>query len=231
MGIFLDFGGMMMRKLILILVFTAFIPSVLISQIETPAIKAYFYPHLINGQDTLLDGPEGKKIHLNKNTALIWVDLAPDLFFSHKTLYILISQEKIRIKNGKWWPVLNGKKILYGEEGQYALTSPYNIPAMAVTAGPPTGITMYVYPHELNAQDMLTDGPIEKLFLLDDNCLLVWVDLLPGAFFVHPTAYIFISRKNTHVESGSWWPTLNGRRILYGQKNKIGILSPFCIFY
>jgi hypothetical protein len=50
-----------------------------------------------------------------------------------------------------------------------------------------------------------------------------------GTFFAHPTAYILISKENIHVEDGNWWPELNGHRILYGQQNKIGILSPIKI--
>jgi len=46
-------------------------------------------------------------------------------------------------------------------------------------------------------------------------------------FFAHPTAYILMSREHIRAEHGNWWPTLNGKRILYGQQNKIGILSPF----
>jgi len=215
----------------LVLLFMVIIPLSLFSQHEAPSIKAYFYPHLMDAQDILQDGQSGKKFKLTKNTSLIWVDLAPDLFFAHKTVYILVSPGKIRIKRGEWWPVLNGKTILYQENGQYAFISPFDIPIKAGNENPPARITMHVYPHALTAKDTLTDGSLEKMFLIDDNCLLVWVDLMPAAFFAHPTAYILISPKNIRVEHGSWWPTLNGKTILYGQKNKIGILSPFSVFY
>jgi hypothetical protein len=36
-----------------------------------------------------------------------------------------------------------------------------------------------------------------------------------------------ISRGSIRVEQGNWWPILNGKRILYGERNKTGIISPF----
>lgn len=206
-------------------------PLSLFSQGWNNHIKVHFYPHSLSPQDSLRDGPDGKKLDISEDTFLIWVDLFPDMFFAHETVYILISKEIVRIERGNWWPVLNGKMILHNEHGRYALVSPFELLLISADGFIDDKIAIHVYPHELTSQDQLTDGPLEKLFKIDDNCLLIWVDFLPGAFFAHPTAYILVSRENIRVENGNWWPTLNGNTILYGQQNKIGILSPFKVSY
>ena len=199
-------------------------PLTLFAQGYDDHINVHFYPHILTPEDILQVGPDGKKIDISEETLLVWVDLFPDLFFVHKTAYILISKNRIRIKRGNMWPVLNGKMILHNELGKYAFLSPFEIPGNGSIED---RISIHVYSHELNSQDQLTDGPTEKLFKLYDNCLLIWVDLIPGAFFAHPTAYILISKDDIRVEDGIWWPELNGKIILYSQQNKTGILSPF----
>jgi len=215
----------MKRLSILILIL---FPLSLLSQGDNNHINVHFYPHILTPQDTLRVGPDGKKLDISEDTLLVWVDLFPGMFFTHKTAYILISKKRVRIKRGNWWPVLNGKMILHNELSQYALVSPFEIPG---DGSIDDKITIHVYPHELNSEDLLTDGPTEKLFKIYDNCLLIWVDFLPGAFFAHPTSYILISEDNTRVEDGNWWPELNGKIILYGQQNSTGILSPFKVTY
>lgn len=191
-------------------------------------IDIHFFPHILDSGDMLQIGPEGRALHISEPTLLIWVDLFPDMFFAHKTAYILISKNRIRIRRGDWWPVLNGKMILHNEKGIHAIVSPFELPGKHANV---ERITVHVYPHELMSRDRLTDGPLEKLYTLYDNCLLIWVDLMPDAFFAHPTAYILISKQDIRVEHGNWWPELNGRRILYGQRNSIGVLSPFRVLY
>ena len=191
-------------------------------------IDVHFFPHLLEPGDTLRIGPSGRELGISEPTMLIWVDLFPDMFFAHKTAYILISKNRIRIRRGDWWPVLNGKTILHNEDGNHALVSPFELPGKHHAV---ERITVHVYPHQLTSRDQLTDGPLEKLYSLYDNCLLIWVDLLPDAFFAHPTAYILISKQNIRVEHGNWWPELNGSRILYGQENRIGVVSPFKVLY
>lgn len=206
-------------------------PLSLFSQGWNNHINVHFYPHSLSPQDSLLDGPDGKKLDISEDTFLIWVDLFPNMFFAHETVYILISKENVQIERGNWWPVLNGKMILHNEHGRYALLSPFELFLISADGFIDDKIAIHVYPHELTSQDQLTDGPLEKLIKIDDNCLLIWVDFLPGAFFAHPTVYILVSRENIRVENGNWWPTLNGNTILYGQQNKIGILSPFKVSY
>ncbi len=92
-------------------------------------------------------------------------------------------------------------------------------------------INIHFYPHSLSPQDSLRDGSHGKIFYIQEDTFFIWVDLFPGMFFVHETAYIFITKENVRIERGSWWPELNGRTILYGQQNKTGILSPFKISY
>jgi hypothetical protein len=88
-------------------------------------------------------------------------------------------------------------------------------------------IKCYFYPYELTPEDKLTDGPEATPFRITANTLLIWVDLEPEAKFAHPTSYVLISGAETRVEKGEWWPVLNGKRILYGQRNPVAVLSPF----
>ncbi len=214
-----------MKKIFIILI--VLFPLSLYSQGPDRHIEVHLYPHALSPQDSLQDGPFGRYFNIREDTFLIWVDLYPGMFFAHETAYILISQENVRVKRGNWWPVLNGKMILHNEHGKYALISPFELPLISVNGYIDDKINIHVYPQELTSQDRLTDGPLEKVFRLDDNCLLVWADLLPGAFFAHPTAYILISKENIRAENGFFWPELNGKKILYGQQNKTGIISPF----
>ena len=202
-------------------------PLSLFSQVQDFPIEVHFYPHSLSPQDSLQDGPYGKYLDIREDTFFIWVDLFPGMFFAHKTAYILISQGDIRIERGDWWPVLNGKMILHNEQSKYALISPFGLALISVDEFMDARIDIHVYPHEITSQDSLADGPAERLFRIDDNCLLVWIDLLPEAYFAHPTAYVLISKESIRVERGNWWPTLNGRTVLYGEQNKTGIISPF----
>lgn len=206
-----------------------FIPLTLISQEWNEHINVHFYPQILVHQDTLTDGPDGMSFRISEETFLVWVDLEPDMYFTHDTYYILISKEDIRIRKGNWWPVLNGKNILLNEQGQYALISPFEMPHSPRNLLPREAIDVYVYPLALTSRDRLRDGPLERLFRISDHSLLIWVDLLPYADFAHPTAYILISKQNTRVEHGNWMPVLNGRKILYGRENDVGIISPFKI--
>jgi hypothetical protein len=216
----------MKRLCVIILVL---FPLLLFSQGLQNTINIHFYPHSLSPQDNLRDGPHGKKFDISEDTFLIWVDLFPGMFFTHETVYIFISRENVRIKRGNWWPELNGKMILHNEHSKYALISPFELSSDSTEGFIDDHITIHVYPYELTSQDKLTNGPLEELFTIYNNSLLVWIDFLPDAFFAHPTAYILISKENIRVEYGSWWPELNGHRILYGQQNKIGILSPIRI--
>ena len=85
---------------------------------------------------------------------------------------------------------------------------------------------VYAYAHRLNAGDSLTDGPNGQAFRLADETLLLWVDLMPGGRFAHPTVYVFVSPRGTWVARGNWWPVLNGGTILYGKRNPVSIMSP-----
>jgi hypothetical protein len=216
-----------MKKLSFIVI--VLLPLVLFSQEQDHPMDIHFYPHSLTLEDSLQDGPFGKYFDIREDAFLVWVDLFPGMFFAHKTAYILISKGNIQIETGEWWPVLNGKTILHNEHRKYALISPFELPLISANDFIDEKIVIHVYPHELTSQDQLNDGPAEQLYKIDDNCLLVWVDLLPEAFFAHPTAYILISRESIRAERGNWWPILNGKRILYGERNKTGIVSPFKI--
>ena len=202
-------------------------PLSLFPQSRDNHINVHFYPHSLLPQDILQDGPHGRKLDISEDTFLIWVDLYPDMFFAHETVYILISNGEVRTEKGGWWPVINGKMILHNEEDKYALISPFELPLISADGYIEEKIYIHVYPHLLTPRDRLIDGPKERMFKIYDNCLLIWIDFLPGAFFAHPTAYILVSREEVCIKDGNWWPTLNGKKILYGQKNKTGIISPF----
>jgi hypothetical protein len=216
-----------MKKICLVVILL--FPALSFSQIPDQRIDVHFYPHSLCQKDYLQDGPYGKYLDIQDDTFLVWVDLFPGMFFAHDTAYLFISEGNIRIETGYWWPVLNGKTILYNENEKYALVSPFELRRVSDYELIDAKIDIHIYPHELTSQDMLTDGPTERLFNLDDTCLLIWIDLLPDAYFVHPTAYIFISKNDIRIEYGDWWPELNGKRILYGQQNKTGIISPFIV--
>jgi hypothetical protein len=65
---------------------------------------------------------------------------------------------------------------------------------------------------------------------LQSKAFLAWIDLKPGVFFTHPTLYLLIGADKTiRVVHGDWWPELNGRAILYGTRDRYGVLSPFKI--
>ena len=82
---------------------------------KTGTVKVYAHPELITPKDKLSDG--GKTpIKIPANTLLYWVDLKPGYRFAHPTMYILVSaNDEVTLVKGEWWPVLNGKKILYNE--------------------------------------------------------------------------------------------------------------------
>ncbi|MBN2533669.1 MAG: hypothetical protein JXB88_12295 [Spirochaetales bacterium] len=188
--------------------------------------NVFFYPHELEPMDLLQDGQGGPAIKITGKTVLVWVDIEPEMDFAHPTCYILISSGGIRIEKGKFWPVLNGKTILMNEISKYAFLSPCSLESDDAS-GLVDWIDIYIYPHELTLRDKLVDGLSGDQLKVYPNTLLIWVDLLPGAKFVHPTAYILVSKHGTRVEKGMWWPELNGKIICYGEKNKIGVVSPF----
>ena len=77
----------------------------------------HVYPETLSDKDVLKDGAHGDRIDLAGATTLIWVDLMPDARFAHPTEYVLISAEGTRVVKGNWWPHLNGKDVLRGDEG------------------------------------------------------------------------------------------------------------------
>ncbi len=197
-------------------------------------VNIYICPHELMPEDTLTDGPDGAQFEITDNTLLIWVDFEPDSKFAHATAYILISamsESQIRVEDGEWWPVLNGKQILYGSRNKLAVISPFELIKLHEEEKTEEDyINIYICPHELTPEDTLTDGPDGAQFGIGDNALLIWVDLEPEYRFEHPTIYILIYarfRPHVQVEDGGWWPVLNGKQILYDSRNKLAVISPF----
>ena len=214
-----------MKKILIIATLTLLLCSLsLFAQQAMGEIHAYFYPHELTMEDKLVDGPTGREFRITDNTLLIWVDLLPTAFFAHPTAYILISGEETRVENGEWWPVLNGKRILFGERDKYAILSYFELYSLALH----DDINIYIFPHVLTPEDKLMDGPGDPIDI-KNNTLLVWVDLYPDMRFTHPTIYILISADGVRIVEGGWWPVLNGKPILYGSKNKLGVISPFLL--
>jgi hypothetical protein len=230
-----------MKKYFLIALFSIFLcPFSIYALDSSENINVYMFPHELTSDDKLQDGSSGEQFKLADNTLLIWVDQHPEAKFAHPTVYILISSDGTRVEHGMWWPVLNGKQILYGSRNKLVMISPFEVCSF-------TGfINVYAFPHELTPKDKLVDGsnvyafpreltPKDKLvdgsdavpFKITGNTLLIWVDLHPDMKFTHPTEYILIAPEEINVYKGGWWPVLNGKRILYGSRNKVGAISPF----
>jgi len=214
-----------MRKFIWLIVLL--LPLHMSAQVLDPYIHVHFHPQILTPDDSLRDGKFGDRLRIGDRTFLVWVDMAPRADYAHLTIYILIADQDIRLWKGNWRPFLNRKPLFDIPESQYAVVSPIKIGSVHRNQTPEHKIKVHIHPQPLHADDVLTDGPFEKAMLLEDDTLLIWVDLLPEAFFTHPTAYILISRGRTRLEKGGWWPYLNGRSILYGDVNSVGILSPF----
>lgn len=81
-----------------------------------PKAVVHMYPQKLSGADTLTDGPNGKRVEVTGETTLLWVDLAPNARYAHDTEYILVNARGSHVVKGQWWPVLNGKEILRGEQ-------------------------------------------------------------------------------------------------------------------
>ena len=93
-------------------------------------ILIYFYPYELTPNDVLSDGPQevgNPPFKLEGNTMLIWVDLVPEAKFEHPTAYILISAKNTRVEKGGWWPVLNGQRVLYGQNNPISIPSPFEL--------------------------------------------------------------------------------------------------------
>ncbi|MBW2740651.1 MAG: hypothetical protein JRE64_17820 [Deltaproteobacteria bacterium] len=211
-----------MKKYFLIALFSIFLcPFSIYALDSSENINVYMFPHELTSDDNLQDGSSGEPFNLADNTLFIWVDLHTQAKFAHPTVYILISSDGTRVEHGMWWPVLNGKQILYGSRNKLVMISPFEVSSFTEF------INVYAFPHELIPADKLVDGPDGVPFKITGNTLLIWVDLHPDMRFTHPTEYILIAPEAINVYKGGWWPVLNGKRILYGSRNKVGAISPF----
>ena len=215
-----------MRRMFSMAIFLLLLcPLPLFAQLGMGGIDVYIYPHELTRDDKLVDGPTGLEIRITDNTLLVWVDLLPEALFAHPTAYVLISGDGTRVEEGMWWPVLNGKRILFGERDKYALISHFEL--YSFTIG--DDINIYFFPHALEPGDKLVDGPIGKELEIVGQTLFIWVDLHPDMRFTHETEYVLIAKEEIAVVAGGWWPVLNGKIILYGSKNKVGVISPFVL--
>ncbi len=184
-------------------------------------VQTFVYPLPLTPHDKLTDGPPGERLPLTDNTLLMWVDLVPPADFAHPTRYVLISADRdIRVEDGEWWPMLNGREIFHGDTdtSNLILESPF------VLSGGGDEIRVHAYPFELVPGDRLEDGS-EKALDITARTRLFWVDLEPTARFSHPTAYILISDdKRVRLEQGGWWPVVNGKPIHFRVRDGYGLI-------
>ena len=78
----------------------------------------------------ITDGPLGPSFKIECDTLFIWVNLAPNAFFAHPTMYIFIRgslEEPIIIEEGEWWPLLNGQGIFQVNKNLGGLVSPFTL--------------------------------------------------------------------------------------------------------
>src|SRR5262249_16062489 len=74
------------------------------------AVEVFVYPEKLTAKDKLSDGT-GAALEIKGETTLVWVDLSAGARFGHPTKYVLISADGVRVVEGTWWPVLNGKNL------------------------------------------------------------------------------------------------------------------------
>jgi hypothetical protein len=87
--------------------------------------------------------------------------------------------------------------------------------------GPTSKAKVYAYPKKLTAKDKLSFGPgteQKKTIPIKGQTTLVYVDLMPDAWFAHPTQCILISTDGAQVIKGSWWLVLNGKKLFRDEK-------------
>ncbi len=90
-------------------------------------IDVYCHPHPLSSQDVLTDGDHSagnKPFKFDEGSILVWIDLQPEARFAHSTAYVFFHKGESRMEKGGWWPVLNGKKILYGESEPFSINFP-----------------------------------------------------------------------------------------------------------
>jgi hypothetical protein len=190
--------------------------------VEPGAVVVYAYSQVLDRDDLLQDGPDGLEIAIADASVLLWVDKMPQAFFAHPTAYILVSTSGTRVVEGQWWPVLNGRRILYGMANQPTLVSPFELGDVSSST-----IDIHIYPYELAPGDELADGQ-DISAIMTANTFFAWVDMEPNAFFTHPTLYILVDASSRIiVYHGGWWPLLNGKRILFGDLPQASVAFPF----
>jgi len=192
---------------------------------EYPSVKIFAYSHILTPNDILRDGPNGDRIALPENAFLIWVDKMPGARFMHPTAYILITTNDVYLIEGSWWPVLNGQRILYGKKNQPAVSSPCRI-----GAGGGAFVNLYIYPEELQPNDVLTEEMTGCRFPVNQDTFFAWIDMLPQAYFAHPVTYLIIQDDGAIIIADSqWWPNLNGKTILQKDAAAYSIPFPFVL--
>ena len=198
-----------------------------------PDVQVFAYPEILGPRDVLQDGDNGQRIRIDDNTFYMWVDLWPEMRFTHPVAHVLISPRSVRVIDGGWWPVLNGER-LFNDGDEHLVRFPLDLrpmlSAMSISATRAETIKVYAGPFPMREGDVLGEGPFPSFRIpFDAEAMLVWVDLHPRMRFVHDTVHIVVTSepKGVRAVAGQGWPELNERRILYGEHNDWGIFFPF----
>ncbi len=214
---------LLIASFILFLIMFSHMSYAAIDPLMFESVIAHLYPIELKNGDEISDGPFGMVYKCKSDTLFIWVDLYPNCFFAHKTVYVFIRDDKIEpvlVKDGMWYPLLNGHPIMFGRINKSALISPYLLDAIKV----------YFYPLELKRGDVISDGPNGILKVIEYDTLYIWINLIPQAYFAHPVKHLFISADRNNpvsAEKGMWYPLLNGRPFLHYHRNLGAVVSPF----
>ncbi len=203
-------------------------------------LRVFTYPKLLIRGDVLQDGEGGQGIPIYDDTQFLWADLQPGSRFVHDSAYILISADRIRILRGQWWPILNGRSAFgtppWFPETDVLVRNPVIVPNRYPDPSTPSeplveDIEVRADPFALRQGDVLMDASWVFPIRIEDQTMFVWVDFHPTAKFAHKTGYVLIGPRGVDVLDGQWWPELNGRRVLYGEDNDWGVMSPFDLFF
>jgi hypothetical protein len=90
-------------------------------------IKVYAGPFALRPGDVLTDVAWIFPLRIDDDTMLVWIDLHPGMKFVHDTKYILIGPGGVDVIDGLWWPELNGRRILYGEQNEWGVYSAFDL--------------------------------------------------------------------------------------------------------
>jgi hypothetical protein len=94
---------------------------------ELEDVRVYAGAYALRPGDVLEDPAWIWPLRIDEQTLLYWVDLHPTAKFEHDTIYLLIGPDGVSRAEGLWWPVSNGRRILYGEDNDWGVKSAFDL--------------------------------------------------------------------------------------------------------